>query len=142
MNQFSERVLRSLGVQSIDTKSKTFFTATANAWLAELFADAVGICMLGPAFYFALCEFLESNAPGYVLNRTHPPALLRRAIAFRNLSRTDLGDHASAFAKHTGVDLTIDTPMDDMFLLTKAQMRRIEPYFRSRMGLREWMTGG
>lgn len=32
--------------------------------------------------------------------------------------------------------------MTDLFLLTAAQMRQIEPCFRCRMGLRELMIGG
>ena len=32
--------------------------------------------------------------------------------------------------------------MTDLFLLSRVQMRRIERYFHSRMGLRGWTIGG
>jgi hypothetical protein len=108
LTEFSDQVLKSLSIQTITAESKTFFSATTKAWLSELFADAVGICMLGPAFYFALCAFLETNAPEYFLNRTHPPAILRRKIAFRNLAKDGKWDHLSAFHLRTGVALTED----------------------------------
>ncbi|WP_456854448.1 hypothetical protein [Bradyrhizobium sp. USDA 4501] len=103
--KFSQKVLSSLGVADIRPESKTFFNATTKSWLAELFADAVGICMLGPAFYFALCAFLQGKTSEYILTRSHPPAILRRKIAFRNLTRAGKWDHPSVFARITGVEL-------------------------------------
>jgi hypothetical protein len=105
LTKFSDKVLTSLGVTDIRPESKTFFNATTKSWLAELLADAVGICMLGPAFYFALCAFIQGKTSEYILTRSHPPAILRRRIAFRNLTRADKWDHPSVFLKRTGVEL-------------------------------------
>lgn len=80
-----------------------FFFQTSQRWIMELFADAVGLCILGPAFFFALSSFFESLGPGYVLSPTHPPAVLRRKLAFAKLSQ-----FLPVFKKHTGVDLNED----------------------------------
>ena len=85
-----------------------FFFQTSQRWIMELFADAVGLCMLGPAFYFALSSFFESLGPGYVLSRTHPPAVLRRKLAFAKLSRNASCQFLPVFKKHTNVDLVED----------------------------------
>ncbi|WP_316188707.1 hypothetical protein [Bradyrhizobium sp. SZCCHNS1054] len=103
--KFSEKVLSSLGKAGIRSESKTFFDVTVKSWLAELFADAVGICMLGPAFYFALCAFIQGKTSEYILTRTHPPAILRRKIAFGNLTQAGKWDHPSVFTKRTEVEL-------------------------------------
>lgn len=103
--KFSHEVLSSIGAEDIHPDSKTFFNATTKSWLSELFADAAGICMLGPAFYFALCAFIQGKTSEYILTKTHPPAVLRRRIAFRNLTRAGKWDHPAVFLKRTGVEL-------------------------------------
>ena len=87
LQKFSENVIKKLGVTSLEEDTKDFFAQAANFWASELFADAFGICLLGPAFFFALGAFIESLGPAYVLSTTHPPAVVRRRVAFRKLER-------------------------------------------------------
>ena len=49
-------------------------------WIEELVADAIGLYIAGPAFYFALFGFLEMAPNGIGLATSHPPSSLRREI--------------------------------------------------------------
>lgn len=55
-------------------------------WTNELKADAVGYCLVGPAFFFALCGFLELALRAYGIAPTHPPSDLRRDLLMARLS--------------------------------------------------------
>lgn len=56
--------------------------AILSNWVAELKADAIGFLIAGPAFFFALCGFLELSGAGYGVGETHPPSELRRRLLF------------------------------------------------------------
>lgn len=58
-------------------------------WVVELKSDAVGFLIAGPAFYFALCGFLELSGPGYGIGETHPPSVVRRRLLFEQMSADD-----------------------------------------------------
>jgi hypothetical protein len=65
---------------------------TVNRWLEELFADAVGACLFGPALVFAFVDlFLPSQhleSPG----TDHPPNAVRLAWLRTLLDRSELAD--------------------------------------------------
>lgn len=52
-----------------------------DSWTNELKADAVGYCLVGPAFFFALFGFLELSARSYGIAPSHPPSDLRRDVS-------------------------------------------------------------
>jgi len=76
-------------------------------WLNELKADAVGHYLAGPAFFFALCGFLELSGQGYGIAPTHPPSDLRQRLLFNNLTDGTLS-YATALHSSTGLHLTED----------------------------------
>ena len=45
------------------------------SWINELKADSVGHILVGPAFFFALCGFLELAGQKYGISDTHPPPI-------------------------------------------------------------------
>lgn len=75
------------------------------SWINEIKADAVGYYLAGPAFYFALCGFLELSGQGYGVGVTHPPSDLRRNLLFQKLCEGD-ASYATAFQSLTGLPLT------------------------------------
>lgn len=54
-------------------------------WLNEIKADAVGLLVAGPSFFFALFAYLEVAGRQYGISVTHPPSDLRRRLLFRKL---------------------------------------------------------
>lgn len=119
-----------LGGASPSQDAVLFFFQTFQRWITELFADAVGLCMLGPAFFFALSSFFESLGPSYVLSPTHPPAVLRRKLAFKNLSRNADCQFLPVFKEHTGADLVedlnsqlLDPAVDSATMMTRLTSR-------------------
>jgi hypothetical protein len=66
------------------------FGETIHSWMNEFKADAVGNELVGPAFFFALCGFLELAGHGYGIAKTHPPSDLRRALLFQSMNAGQL----------------------------------------------------
>ncbi|MGL9619374.1 hypothetical protein QRQ56_15300 [Bradyrhizobium sp. U531] len=104
--KFQEKVLKKLGQPRLNENDRLFLNAAVRFWGTELFADAIGICMLGPAFFFALCAFMESLGRGNIISKTHPSAVIRRRIAFQKLNRSPKYSFHTSFRKATGVALT------------------------------------
>jgi hypothetical protein len=87
------------------------FTRIADSWINELKADAVGHCLVGPAFFFALCGFLELAGQFYGISPTHPPSDLRRALLVSELSAGGLS-FIEVFRQKTTltIDATVNSP--------------------------------
>jgi hypothetical protein len=74
-------------------------------WVNELKADAIGHHLVGPAFFFALCGFLELSNQGYGIGPTHPPSDLRRSLLFSKLTDGQ-PSFEQVFQAKTGLVLT------------------------------------
>ena len=74
-------------------------------------ADALGHALVGPAFFFALCGYLELAGQGYGISPTHPPSDLRRELLFRQLS-DGARSFVAVFQEKTGliINETINSP--------------------------------
>ncbi|MEY9543200.1 hypothetical protein ABIE85_006260 [Bradyrhizobium diazoefficiens] len=103
---FEKRVLQQTSTNEFGEKERIFLHDVTQRWATELFADAIGIRLLGPAFFFALCAFIENIGQGQIASRTHPPARVRRKIAFKNLDHAPKYSFKKSFKKLTGVELT------------------------------------
>ena len=55
------------------------------SWVNELKADAVGLLVAGPSYFFAFSAFLELSLRVYGIGGTHPPSDLRRRHLFQRL---------------------------------------------------------
>jgi len=77
------------------------------AWLNELKSDAVGHYLVGPAFFFALCGFLELSGRGSGMSGSHPPSDLRRELLFQKLNE-GTPSFAAILATKTGLLITED----------------------------------
>lgn len=75
------------------------------SWVNEIWSDAVGICLAGPALLFALGALFELTGGGWGVGVSHPPHIVRLRLA---LQRLQIGgpSHADAFAAATGTVLT------------------------------------
>jgi len=80
-------------------------------WVDELKADAVGHALSGPAFFFALCGFLELAGQGYGIGHTHPPTDLRRELLIQHLS-AGASNFINVFQAKTGlkIDDAVNSP--------------------------------
>jgi len=115
-NAFRRRLaarLARIGVKPDPVDVFTSYSDIFKLWIDELKADAVGHYIAGPAFFFALCGFLELSGRGFGIGRTHPPSSLRRQILFEKLT-TGRPAFADPFKKHLGLRLTIDTNSPNM----------------------------
>lgn len=104
--KFEQKVLRKLNRSKLEEHDRLFAREALRFWGTELFADAIGICMLGPAFFFALCAFMESLGRGNIISKTHPSPAIRRRIAFKKLNRSSRYAFQTSFRKATGVALS------------------------------------
>lgn len=98
---------------SVDQKVRV--AQIVESWIDELKADAAGHVLVGPAFFFALCGYLELAGQQYGISPTHPPSDLRRELLIRELSagilsfsdvisaKTTLQLHASVNSSHVRV---------------------------------------
>lgn len=81
-----------------------------NSWINEVKSDAVGHYLVGPAFFFALCGFLELSGltgHGYGIGASHPPSDFRRTTLFAKLSE-GAPSFVEVFQQKTGFLLTED----------------------------------
>ncbi len=94
------------------------------SWVNELKADAVGHLLSGPAFFFALCGFLEIAGQSYGISPSHPPSDLRRKLLLNQLN-ADSPSFSGVIQKKTGLVITetINSPHipacpqgDDLFI--------------------------
>jgi hypothetical protein len=76
------------------------------SWLQEIASDAFGYYMAGPAFFFALCGFLETVGAGVGISESHPPNELRRDLLFQRLQNPPARNYVSVFGQRLNVPLT------------------------------------
>jgi hypothetical protein len=76
--------LAALGI-AMGREQQVRFGEILRSWINELKADAVGLLVAGPAFFFALFAFLELTGRQYGISGTHPPSDLRRRHLFARL---------------------------------------------------------
>lgn len=82
-------------------------TAITDNWIEEIKADAVGHLLVGPAYFFALCGFLELALRTYGIAETHPPSELRRQLLMQELAFGS-PSFADVFLRRTKVALSAD----------------------------------
>ena len=82
------RIKARLDAKNAVLDQKTIFRigAIRQSWINELKADAVGHSVVGPAFFFAFCGFLELSGRNYGVSPSHPPSSLRQSLLIDNLS--------------------------------------------------------
>lgn len=107
LTDFLARTVSRLAQEGITFKPEHGVTAgeILGRWVNELKADAVGHHLVGPAYFFALCGFLELSNQGYGIGPTHPPSDLRRSLLFGKLSE-GLPSFEQVFQAKTGLGLT------------------------------------
>ncbi len=81
-----DRIAARIGVTTLGPQVQLCLAEIIGKWINELKADAVGHQLVGPAFYFALCGYLELAGRTYGISPTHPPSDLRRKLLVRRLS--------------------------------------------------------
>lgn len=72
-----------------------------SSWINEIWSDAVGHNLVGPAFFFALGAFFELSGGGWGIGLSHPPSGLRRKLAWNRLINGS-PSHAEVFKAATG----------------------------------------
>jgi hypothetical protein len=100
-----QNVTNMLGGTTPSIDLRLFLQKVQRSWLAEIASDAFGHLMAGPAFFFALCGFLEAHGGGVGISETHPPNDLRRDLIFERLQSPAGASFADAFHKGTGEPL-------------------------------------
>lgn len=127
-----DRVRARLAIENIPftQESGIAFGETIQSWMNEFKADAVGNELVGPAFFFALCGFLELAGQGYGVAKTHPPSDLRRALLFQRMNDGQQS-FTSVLAGKAGLTLTEEfnsphiarcLPPDDFYVELKQTM--------------------
>lgn len=86
-------------------------------WLNELKADAVGLYLVGPAFYFALSGFLELSGHGLGIGTSHPPSQLRRQLLMDRLNLGGADSFTEVFKAHSGIDLREESNSPNLMAL-------------------------
>lgn len=79
-----------------------------SSWVNEIKADAIGYYIVGPAFFFALCGFLELAGHGYGISPTHPPSDMRRKLLVAQLSAGS-PSFVEVFERRTGLKIEEST---------------------------------
>jgi len=69
----------------------------AQAWLEELFSDAIATALFGPAFLVSMLDVLLTTGSMERGTYSHPPLAARLQCVGRTLQHTDLGFNASVF---------------------------------------------
>jgi len=64
---------------------------TLAEWLAELSSDAIGLCLFGPAYYFAFVNFIVSFQYLDVTGITHPAPRIRLRVMREMIRTSELG---------------------------------------------------
>ncbi|MDJ0643096.1 MAG: hypothetical protein QNJ15_09775 [Erythrobacter sp.] len=77
------------------------------SWVNEIWSDAVGYYLAGPAFFFALGAFFELSGGALGIGRWHPPSELRRRLVIDRLTAGE-SSFSNVFEKATGKPLTED----------------------------------
>lgn len=105
-----KRIKTRLDTKDIVLNQKILFQISniQNNWINELKADAVGHCVVGPAFFFALCGFLELSGRNYGVSSTHPPSSLRQTLLIKQLS-SENKSFIDVFYAKTGLKIDKDT---------------------------------
>ena len=131
-------------------------TDIVDSWMNELKADAVGYLLVGPAFFFALCGFLELAGRSFGVSESHPPSDFRRELLFARLT-DGTPSFTDIFRTQTGltIDVALNSPhlppcpnSDDLFndllkydppisddpLISSAVCVELIPYFQKIAG--------
>jgi hypothetical protein len=82
-----QEIRRYLGRTSFSADDSFRIQTVVKNWINEFKADAVGYFLVGPAFFFALCGFLELAGRGYGVGLTHPPSDLRRRLVHERINK-------------------------------------------------------
>lgn len=90
---------------SFGSSERLSVTTIYDKWINELKADSVGHLLVGPAFFFALCGFLELAGRNYGIAETHPPTDLRKSLLIKELAKGSLS-FVSVFKDKTGMTIT------------------------------------
>jgi len=98
-----ERIRNRLG--SFGSNEQLLLAEILGNWINELKADAVGHYLSGPAFYFALCGYLELAGQTVGISPTHPPSDLRRRLLVEQLS-VGSPSFLTVFEQKTGLRIT------------------------------------
>ena len=101
------RIAARLAVNHLSDRTIRYMQETFYYWLEEFAADALGLLLAGPAFFFSLADFLQLEGRGLGLSQTHPPHSLRRGVLFQRLS-SGKDSFASVFLRRTGIELRED----------------------------------
>lgn len=105
---------------------------TLRSWVNEIWSDAVGYHLAGPAFFFALSAFFELAGGALGIGASHPPSELRRRLIIERLSGGD-GCFSEKFQSSTGIPLTADmnsphlSPLPDPDTLFRLLAPRLRP---------------
>jgi hypothetical protein len=100
-----QRITVRLAGSGFGSKERLQMADILGKWVNELKADAVGHYLAGPAFYLALCGYLELAGRTYGISQTHPPSDLRRRLLVNELGNGS-PSHIEVFEDKTGLRLT------------------------------------
>lgn len=67
-------------------------TRISRLWIKELTCDAIGYCLIGPAFLFSVLNFMTTVALFDDDRTTHPPNRMRLLLLYQLLDREQLED--------------------------------------------------
>jgi hypothetical protein len=107
-NDLIQRITLRLGAPQAIPSAISLTQKAFSNWFEEIVSDALAYFMVGPAFFFALCDFFQLSGSGHRISITHPPPELRRRLVFE---RTLVGGpltFKSVIHAHTGEDLVDD----------------------------------
>lgn len=92
----------------IDTAAQVKLKSITSSWFNEIIADAIGYWLGGPAFFFALCGFIQLSTKSYGIGQTHPPTDLRRQLLLQQMS-SGASSFVDVFKNQTGLQIAEDT---------------------------------
>jgi hypothetical protein len=82
-------------LQGLIAKVASDVSSITERWVEELFADAVGVCLFGPAFTKAFADVLLPTGRLAQASHDHPPHAVRITFQRDLLARKEFGDFAS-----------------------------------------------
>jgi hypothetical protein len=109
INDASQRTSERLQKEGIifDTSRQVEWRDALNSWINEIWADAVGVYLAGPAMLFALGALFEITGGGVGLSNTHPPHITRLKLLTKCLKVPEGGEsHSDVFEDRAGRPIT------------------------------------
>lgn len=104
--QRTEARLQAEGLQ-FDTSRQIEWRDALNSWINEIWSDAVGVYLAGPAMLFALGALFEITGGGVGLSSTHPPHITRLKLLAECLAAKEGGEsHSEVFESLAGRPIT------------------------------------